>query len=412
MALAALAVIPGLPKLPFVLVGGGTYLLGRRLGAAAARAIPEAEAAAAAAAALEVAPPRSVDDPEEISRAMQVEPLGLELAVDLVDLVETSTGGDLLDRVKALRRKLAMELGVVIPSVRTRDNLDLPAHTYVILLHGVEVARGIAPPGQVLVIADDLATLPGPVTAEPVFGLPAKWLSANLRGQAEAMGATVVDRAAVVTTHLAEIARRHAGDLLSRQSVKALLEVVREGAPTVLDDLGALQVTTGEIQRVLHDLLEEGVAVRDLVRILESVGERARQTRDPDALVEAARSALGPAISAVYAADGRLPVVTIAPLAEQALHGALRVGEQGAFLALGPDAVQALTDGVSREVDRIRNTNVEPVLVCGAAIRRSLRRLLASALPNPPAVIGYTEIGGHLQVQTLGTVSIDEPVPV
>jgi flagellar biosynthesis protein FlhA len=404
IAVASLAVIPGLPKLPFLLVGGGMFLLGRRV---QNLPVPEPEVEDVA---LPVGP--GPDDPDEIVRAVRVEPLGLELAVDLVDLVEPTSGGDLLDRVRALRRKLAGEMGFVIPAVRTRDSLDLPPTTYAILVHGVEVARGGLPHGRVLVIADDLSQLPGTDDVEPVFGLPAKWVPIERRRDAEAIGATIVDRSAVVTTHLAEIVRRNAGVLLGRQDVKALLEIVRETAPAVVEDLTAIQVSNAEIQRVLQNLLDEGVGIRDLVRILEAIGERARQTRDPEALVNATRGALGPAISSALAVDGRLPVITIGPLLEASLHEAVRAGEGGTFLALPPDLARAVTEHVSTEVDRVRDVGTEPVLLCGAPIRAALRRLVVSGVVNPPAVLAYTELGAHLHVEPVGIVDVDAtPVP-
>jgi flagellar biosynthesis protein FlhA len=400
IAVATLALVPGLPKMPFLIAGGGLYLLGRRVANAPA---PELELDEIPA----IAGPNP-DDPDEIVRSVRVEPLGLELAVDLVDLVETTAGGDLLDRVRALRRKLAGEMGFVIPAVRTRDSLDLPPATYTILVHGVEVARGVLPPGRVLVIADDLTQLPGTEDREPVFGLPAKWVPIEMRRQAESIGATIVDRSAVVTTHLAEIVRRNAGALLGRQDVKSLLEIVRESSPAVVDDLGAMQVSNAEIQRVLQNLLDEGVGIRDLVRILEAIGERARQTRDPEALVSATRSALGPAISSALATEGKLAVITISPLLEAALHDAVRPGDGGTFFALGPDHAREFTEQLSREVDRVRDTAVEPAILCGAPIRAALRRLVASATVNPPAVIAYSELGAHLRIEPVGTVDLEQ----
>jgi flagellar biosynthesis protein FlhA len=402
IAVSTLAIIPGLPKVPFLLVGGGLFLLGRRV---QNMPLPEPEIEDIA---LPAGP--GPDDPDEIVRAVRVEPLGLELAVDLVDLVEVATGGDLLDRVRALRRKLAGEMGFVIPAVRTRDSMDLPPATYAILVHGVEVARGTLPAGRVLVIADDLSSLPGSDDREPVFGLPAKWVPVERRREAEAIGATIVDRSAVVTTHLAEIVRRNAGALLGRQDVKALLEIVRETAPAVVEDLAAIQVSNAEIQRVFQTLLDEGVAIRDLVRILEAVGERARQTRDPEALVSAARGALGPAISSALAADGRLPVVTIGPMLEAAMHDAVRPGDGGTFLALPPDLARELTEQISAEVDRIRDEGTEPALVCGAPVRAALRRLVVSGVVNPPAVLAYSELGAHLRIEPVGMVDADASV--
>jgi flagellar biosynthesis protein FlhA len=403
IAVSTLAIIPGLPKLPFLLVGGSLFLLGRRV---QNMPVPEPEIDE-----LVLPSGPSPDDPDEIVRAVRVEPLGLELSVDLVDLVEATAGGDLLDRVRALRRKLAGEMGFVIPTVRTRDSLDLPPTTYAILVHGVEVARGVLPAGRVLAIADDLSSLPGTDDREPVFGLPAKWVPVERRRDAEAIGATIVDRSAVVTTHLAEIVRRNAGALLGRQDVKALLEIVRETAPAVVEDLNAIQVSNAEIQRVFQTLLDEGVAIRDLVRILEAIGERARQTRDPEALVSAARSALGPAISSALAAEGRLPVITIGPMLEAGMHDSVRPGDGGTFLALPPDLARALTEQISAEVDRVRDDGIEPALVCGAPVRAALRRLVVSGVVNPPAVLAYTELASHLRVEPVGMVDVDAAVP-
>ena len=224
----ALGAHPGLPKLPFIVVGSCALLVATRLQNDDERHGRTNPALAAgtpgAAPAAEILSP---DSPQALAAEMRVEPLELEIAYDLVDLVDPARGGDLLDRVRALRRKLAVELGVVIPLVRTRDNLELPLSTYAIRVHGVELGRGEAPPGCVLVLGDDLTQFPGAATREPVFGLPAVWMPAEARQQAELAGATVVDRSSVITTHMAEIARRHASRLLSRQDVKSLLDMVR-----------------------------------------------------------------------------------------------------------------------------------------------------------------------------------------
>ncbi|MGE0881730.1 MAG: flagellar biosynthesis protein FlhA, partial [Acidimicrobiia bacterium] len=293
-AITLMAVVPGLPKLPFLLIGIGAWVLAGRLRRAADR--DELLALQV----VDEEPMLPPDGPEALAREMRVEPLELELAYDLVELVDPSNGGDLLDRVKALRRKLALELGIVIPTVRTRDNLDLEPSIYVIKVHGVEVGRGMAPPGKVLVISDELDHFPGDYVKEPVFGLPAKWVPGEFRAQAELMGGTCVDRASMITTHLAEIARRNAGSLLSRQDVKALVDMVKQSDPAVVDELNNAQVSLADVQRTLYELLEERVSIRDLVRILETLGEKGRASRDPEVLVEAVRAALGPAISSSF----------------------------------------------------------------------------------------------------------------
>ncbi|GIU85824.1 MAG: flagellar biosynthesis protein FlhA [Acidimicrobiia bacterium] len=408
-AICATAITPGLPKPPFLLVGGALLLIASRIpgeGEAEARAAEEA-AAAAAAAAREPAP----DSPEHIATEMRVEPLELELSYDLIDLVDPARGGDLLDRVRALRRKLALELGIVIPLVRTRDNLDLPAHTYAVRVHGVETGRGEAPPGHVLVLGDDLPNLPGMATREPVFGLPARWVPVEFRHQAEITGATVVDRASVVTTHLAEIVRRNAARLLSRQDVKMLLDMVKQSDPIVVDELNGANVTTGEIQRVLQLLLDEGIGIRDIVRILEVVGERSRVTKDTEQIAEAVRTALGPAISASYARDGRLPVLTLEPVIEHSLAESLRTSEHGSYLALEPGVAEALALAIAREAEAAEMKGVEPVFVCAAQLRPAMRRLLRAAAPRLP-VLAYTELGSQLELETIGVVNLGQPAAV
>ncbi|MCU1346124.1 MAG: flagellar biosynthesis protein FlhA [Acidimicrobiia bacterium] len=397
VAMCVMALVPGLPKAPFIAIGAGSWFLGRKLEREAVRIglIGDTEPEAV----------ESPDSPESLARDMRVEPLELELAFDLVDLVDPTNGGDLLERVRALRRKLALELGIVIPTVRTRDNLDLPASTYVIKVHGVELGRGEAPLGCVLVIADDLEGFPGRPVTEPVFGLPAKWVPAEFRTQAEHRGATVVDRASMVTTHLAEIARRHAGTLLSRQDVKALVDLVKNTDPAVVDELNAANITLAEVQRVLQDLLDDRVAIRDLVRILEAIGERGRMSRDPEQLLEAVRGAIGPAISGAHASEGRLSVITIDPLTEQGMLGALVAGADGSFLGIEPEAAEALGQLVLHEVTQAEQNGINPVLVCSTQLRPALARLVRSVSPNL-AVLSYAEIGPQLNIDTVGTVNL------
>ena len=393
--------IPGLPKLPFLLVGGAVLVLAQRLpkqGGPGADTPEEGSAAALAAA-------PSPDSPESIARDMRVEPLELELAYDLIDLVDASTGGDLLDRVRALRRKLALELGIVIPLVRTRDNLDLPPSTYAIRVHGVEVGPRRGAGRDVLVIGDDLGSLPGTVTREPVFGLPAKWVPVEIRRHVGLTGATVVDRASVITTHLAEVVRTHAAQLLGRQDVKMLIDMAKATHPVVVDELTPTPLTLGEIQRCLQSLLDERVCIRDLVRIFEAMSARARTSVDPDGLVEAVRGALGPAISADHASDGRLPVLTFDPLLEQTLLEALRTGESGSFLMLDPMYAERLAVEAARLAEQAEQTGDHPVLVCAQPLRLPVRRLVEAAAPRLP-VLSYAELGGQLNIVPVGVVNV------
>jgi flagellar biosynthesis protein FlhA len=394
-----LCVIPGLPVLPFLVVGGLFLFLAARI--QEAPEVDEEAEAAAAAAQQEPMP----DSPEAIAEKMRVDPLELEVAFDLVDLVDTARGGDLLDRVKALRRKVAMETGLVIPLVRTRDNLDLPASTYVIWLNGVPAARGSSPAGTVLAIGDNLDGLPGRPTREPVFGLAAKWVPVELQRQAEMAGATVVDRSSVITTHLAEVVRQNAADLLGREDVRLLVEMIRRSHPVVVEELTPALLTLGEVQRVLHALLGEGVSIRDLVRIFEALSVRAKASTDLDGLVEAARAALGSAISQPYVTpDERLHVFTLEPGFEQRLLEAVRQSDQGQVLAIDAGAIDALVHGCSGLLEEAERSGLSPVLVCSPQVRPALARLMRQVLPRLP-VISYAEVSRTAQIESLGVVN-------
>jgi flagellar biosynthesis protein FlhA len=401
LAALGLCLIPGIPKIPFLIAGGTVLFLSTRVlddDAAAPTTVDAPE--------LERGP--SPDSVEALIEEIRVDPLELELAADLIDLVDTTSGGDLLDRVKALRRKVATDLGVVVPPVRTRDNLDLPLGTYAIRLFGVEVARGEAPPGTVLAIGDRLDGLPGRRTQEPVFGLAAVWVPVELRSQAELAGATVVDRSSVLTTHLAEVVRDYASRLLGREDVKMLTEAVRRTHPAVIEELTPSQLSLGEIQRVLQALLEEQVSIRDLARILEALSLRARLGKDIDGLVEAARETLGPAVVAPYVVDGSIHVISFEPGLEQRLLEGLRVSEAGGFLAVDPDLSQLVLNQVMSLSQQAENQNITPVLVCAPQVRAAVRRMVSPAMPRL-SVLSYGELSGPIQIHSAGVVSSVAP---
>ncbi len=392
-AIALALLIPSLPKLPFLLVGGVLLL-------AAAR-IPEPEELELAAVEEELPPPS--ETPESIVAEVQVDPIGLELSADLIDLVDPVAGGDLLERVKALRKKVASDIGIVMPPVRTRDNLELPLKTYAIKLFGVEVARGEAPPGTVLAIGEYLSTLPGKAVKEPVFGLDAKWIPAELRAQAEISGITVVDRSSVLTTHLADIVRTHAGRLLGREDVKILIDVVKRTHPVVVEELSA-QLSLGETQRMLQGLLDEGVAIRDLVRIFEAVSLKARETKDPDVLVETARASLGAAIVQPYLSEGAVHVISFDPQLEQRMLEALRPTDEGAVVAFDMETGQVVLTELARFQMEAENRNLTPVVVCAPQLRAAVRRMVQPSLGRMP-VLSYRELSGGAQVRSVGVVT-------
>ncbi|MGN6610338.1 MAG: flagellar biosynthesis protein FlhA [Angustibacter sp.] len=396
-AAIGIGLLPGIPKLPFIIIGAAVLLVAQRASASAAKAAEVAEETA-------VAEPSREDTPEGLMAEMRVDPLEIVLSPDLVDLVDSGVGGDLLDRVRALRRKLAMQLGLVMPPVRTRDSLDLPQAGYSIRISGVEVGSGQAPAGHVLAIGDSLDAVPGRVTTEPVFGLAGKWVPVEARQQAELYGASVVDRSSVLITHLAEVVQNHAARLLGREDVRALVESVRRTHPVVVEELTPALLTTGEVQRVLQGLLAEGISVRDLVRIFEALSQRAKAGADLDGLIEAARLALGPAICDTWARDGVLQVLTLDPMLEQQLVDAVRPGEAGGVIALPGGAVEQLVDATARALFAAEQNGQAPVLVCPAVVRAPLRRLLVAHVPRLP-VLSYAEIDPTLRIETTGVVS-------
>ncbi|MCU1360704.1 MAG: Flagellar biosynthesis protein FlhA [Ilumatobacteraceae bacterium] len=392
-----MAAIPGMPKIPFILLGATLIMVANRL--------PDDEELAIDWSAKPAVDPAAPPSPQQMAVDSRVEPLELNIAYDLIGLVDGANGGDLLDRVGALRRKLASELGFVMPSIRTRDAGDLPSSTYVIRVHGVEVGRGTAPSGKVLVIGDHLDSFPGETTREPVFGLAARWVPAEYQVQAEMSGNTVVDRSTLVVTHLAEIVRRRAGRLLSRSDVKILIDGVKATDPQVVDDLNTVGVTTGEVQRVLAGLLDDGVPIRDLVRILEAIGDRARTNRTIEAMVEGARNELGPAITTALATDGRLTAVTMSAGTEHRLLAGLRTVDGTTQLELVPDDADQLVRTLTELVGAAAMHGTTPVLVCSAPLRPALGRLVKATVPGV-AVVNYGEIGDHLQIDVIANVDL------
>lgn len=398
----ALALLPGMPKLPFVLVGASLLVVAQRIKASQAK---EAAAAELAAASTATAAPTSNDTPEALIEQMRVHTLEILLAPDLVDMVGNGPDQDLLHRVRGLRRKIAMELGIVVPPVRTRDSVDLPRSTYVVRIAGVEVGRGEVPPGRILALGDDLAALPGQSVVEPVFGLPGKWVAAELRHAAEMAGATVVDRVSVLITHLGSIITRNAPRLLGREDVRVLTEGVKQVNPSVVEELVPGLLTLGEVQRVLQGLLAEEVPIRDLGRIYEALTLRAKVSTDPEGLVEAARGALGPALSAQYVQDGALRVLTLDPVFEQTLVEALRPSESGTQIVTDPTRLEAMLERLRAQVADAEATGRSVVLVCAPALRPALRKVVILALDRLP-VLSYAEVtGGGVRIETVGVVS-------
>ena len=321
-------------------------------------------------------------------------------------MVDQQAGGTLLQRVGTIRRQIASELGMVIPSVRIRDDVGLDSHEYVMRVRGTEVARGGVMPGHHLAMdpGDAMGQLPGIPTTEPAFGLPAVWIPESGRAEAEALGWTVVDPESVVVTHLTESIRANAADLLTRQETRQLLDQLKEVNAAVVDEVVPDVLSVGEIQRVLQSLLREGVSVRDLGAVVEAIGDKARLTRDVAMLAEYARQALGRTIVAPYLdSENTLRAIALDPSLEQEIAESLVQTADGEFLAMDPARAHALVEASSEIVEQALARGGRPVLLCSARVRRHLRRLCEQRLPQL-AVCSYNEIAPGVSVETIGVL--------
>ncbi|MFT4034983.1 MAG: flagellar biosynthesis protein FlhA [Patulibacter sp.] len=398
---AAFAIVPGLPKIPFIIVGGTLFMLGRQLGQNAQAAAEAAEAQANV-----VQPPPKPSSTDQARAALAIDPLELVVGFGLVPLVDAQAGGTLASRVSNVRRQIASELGTVIPPVRIHDEVGLRSHEYALRVRGAEVARGQVLAGHQLALdpGDAVGQLSGVPTTEPAFGLPAVWIGDESQGEAEALGYTVVDTESVVVTHLTEVIRRHVADLLTRQDTKQLLDGLKEINAAVVDEVVPDLVSIGEIQRVLQALLREGVSIRDLGAIVEAIGDRARVTRDPNLLAEYARQTLGRAIVGPHLDDeSRLRAIALDPSIEQEVADAITATADGEYLAMEPSRAQALVQALQQQSDQPLPGGSRPVLLCSSRIRRHLRRLVEQAVPQLP-VCAYTEVAPGVTVETVGVV--------
>src|SRR5215218_7722443 len=401
-AICLMALVPGLPKIPFLIVGGGFLLLSRAL-----KGRPTmAEAEATRRAEREHVPAQLPSPSDAAVGALAIDPLELAIGFGLVPMADNAAGGSLLARVGVVRRQIAGELGMVISPVRIHDDITLDSHEYVVKVRGSEVARGRLLPGHRLAMdpGDAVGELPGVPTVEPAFGLPAVWIADDQAAEAEALGHTVVDGESVIVTHLTETIRQQAAELLTRQETRQLLDRLKEHNAAVVEEVVPDLLSVGEVQRVLQALLREGVSIRDLGAIVEAIGDKARVTRDPGLLAEYARQALGRAITAPHVdAESTLRAISLDPQVEQEIADAITVTTDGEYLAMEPARAQALVRALSGQQDSAIARGRRPVLLCSARVRRHLRRLCEQTLPQL-SVCSYNEIVPGIRVETIGVV--------
>jgi flagellar biosynthesis protein FlhA len=401
-AICLMALVPGLPKIPFLIVGGAFLFVARTIkDRPTMRQSEDARRAE-----LEHVPAQLPSPSDAAVGALAIDPLELAIGFGLVPMADSAAGGSLLARVGVVRRQIAAELGMVISPVRIHDDISLDSHEYVVKVRGSEVARGRLLPGHRLAMdpGDAVGELPGVPTVEPAFGLPAVWIADDQASEAEALGHTVVDGESVIVTHLTETIRQQAAELLTRQETRQLLDRLKEHNAAVVDEVVPDLLSVGEVQRVLQALLREGVSIRDLGSIVEAIGDKARVTRDPGLLAEYARQALGRAITAPHVdAESTLRAISLDPQVEQEIADAITVTTDGEYLAMEPARAQALVRALSGQQDAAIARGRRPVLLCSARVRRHLRRLCEQSLPQL-AVCSYNEIVPGIRVETIGVV--------
>ncbi len=346
-------------------------------------------------------------EPENVMPLMQVDTMELEIGFALIPLVDPSQGGDLLDRVTILRKQTALEMGLVVPPIRIRDNMQLSSNEYVAKIKGVEVSRGKVEIGYYLAMkpgsqAMDIEGLPA---RDPAFNLPAKWIKESEKRNAELKGYTVVDVPSVISTHLSEIIKAHADELLTRQEVQQLIEMVRKTNAAVVDELipGALSV--GELQKVLQNLIREKVSIRDLVTIFETLADHAKSTKDTEVLTEFVRQAMARYFTHKYSKDGIIFAITIDSELEQHILEALRQSDKYSGAGLDPHVIQSIYNSVINEFKRNAGKEYDPVVLCSPLIRGYFRKIVEKILPNL-AVLSYNEVVPKVEVRSVGMVKV------
>ncbi|MDO3681250.1 flagellar biosynthesis protein FlhA [Paenibacillus ehimensis] len=349
-----------------------------------------------------------VRSPESVIGLLQVDPIEFEFGYGLIPLADTQQGGDLLDRVILIRRQCALELGIVVPVIRIRDNIQLRPNEYVIKIKGNTVARGDLLLGHYLAMSPgiDDDSITGIDTLEPAFGLPALWIDEATKERAELSGYTVVDPPSVVATHLTEIIKKHAHELLGRQETKALIENVKEHHPALVEDLIPNVLSIGDVQKVLVKLLREKISVRDLVTILETLADYGTYTKDPEVLTEYVRQGLSRQITQQYTTGGEsLKVITVGPTLEKKIAESVQQSDQGSYLALDPTSSQVIYQKLADQVTKLLQAGQQPIVLTSPTIRMYLRQLLERTMQDIP-VLSYSELEPSVEIQSMGVVNL------
>ena len=345
--------------------------------------------------------------PENVVSLLQVDPIELEFGYGIIPLADVNQGGDLLDRVVMIRRQIALELGTVVPIIRLRDNIQLNPNQYIIKIKGIQVTEGeilfdhymAMNPGYV---EEEITGIP---TFEPSFHLPAIWITEGQRERVESLGYTVVDPPSIIATHLTEVIRSHIAELLTRQDVSNLISNIKENNPALVDELTPKLLSIGEIQKVLQNLLQEGISIRDLLTIFENLADHAVTTRDTDVLTEYVRQGLKRAISSKYfPANETTSVVTLDPKVEQEIMGSVKQTEQGAYLTLDPEKTKNIMESLKQEVAKLENIGKNPIVITSPIVRMYFKKLTEDYFKDL-IVVSYNEVESNVELQSVGMVT-------
>jgi len=399
--LILISLMPGLPTIPMwvvaiILMITGYITHNRMQREAVVEVHEEAEVAA-----------EEKRKPESVTALLQVDPIELEFGYGIVPMVDVSQGGDLLDRVVMIRRQCAIDMGVIVPAIRLRDNIQLGTNEYSIKIKGVEIAKGEVMADHLLALSsgeveEEIYGIP---TVEPTFGLPALWIPKSDREEAEIMGYSTVDPPSVIATHLTEIIKRYGHELLNRQQVQTLVDNLKKAQPALVDEVVPKLFSLGEIQKILANLLSENIPIRDMASIIETLGDYGNLTRDTDLLTEYVRQSLKRSISKRFIPEDVAYVITLDPSLEQLILDSTKQSEQGAYLAIEPMQVHSIFDRLRAIIENMKNKGRTPVILTSPLVRRQFRKISEQISPEL-AVLSYNEIDSGVEVLSEGVVKI------
>jgi flagellar biosynthesis protein FlhA len=399
--LGIFAFIPGLPHIPFLVLAAAFGYLGFSVENISRHEDMKKE---------QMQKEKELEEmrkPENIFSLLQVDPIEVEFGYNIIPLADVNQGGDLLDRVVMIRRQCALDLGMVVPMIRLRDNIQLKPNEYVIKIKGVEAARGELKTDHYMVMnpTGGPIDIDGIETREPAFGLQAKWITGDKREAAEIQGYTVVDASSVLATHLTEVIKSFAHELLGRQEVKNMLDNLKEQYPSVVEDLVPKVLSLGEVQKVLSNLLKENVPIRDMVTILEALGDYANLTKDTDMLTEYVRQRLKRVITSRFANDKKIQVITLDAQLEKQILDSIRQNEQGTFISLEPSTIQKIRNSLARIINELNMKGISPVVLTNPLVRMYFRRIIEDYFSFLP-VLSYNELEPGVEVKSVGTVVV------